>query len=214
MIYIEQSQKLNSALENLANKETIKKTLEKTVENSRESYGKGIIEELGEVDTTISGTDKIRVSLSIDLSEIPQLKDRTVLACLASKSMTNCASKSITSDITSKYIAPRKIESAFRQLRPRVGQTDAMKECTKIDVDGKPFSWRDAKLSGFSLAISTTKELHSFDSKQISKQKDLLTAQLKKNLAFHIDNTLEDMGITQNFAVKPNAKENEIKMGY
>tara|TARA_Y100001934_G_C12146023_1_gene674942 strand:- start:123 stop:743 length:621 start_codon:yes stop_codon:yes gene_type:complete len=185
MIYIEQSEKLLQAFEKLKESNTIR------AGNVSSLNGNMIIDERSFVKTALLDKDKIKVGLEISFEGLAGKKEKTIFACIINKAMKECQTKSVSHSISSCYSAPTKIESLYKYLKPKLGQQKAMQECVGINVEGKPFSWRDARLMGFVAEISITKELNGFDIRQIEGQKSQLSNQLSKLLSYHIDNTLK-----------------------
>lgn len=200
MIYIDQSDKLKQAIDKLKDKSYLH-DLVRSIGGQDEVSGKEILGNLAQESFQISGKDTVTLELKFDTAGMGSMRDQTILASLLAKAIDQCSTKSVSHSVQSCYSVPSKIKATYRQLRDDLGQQAAMKSCSGIEVDGKPFTWKDAKLKGFTLNVSMTKDLQGFDSKIIEKQKQQLSKQLAKNIAFHIDNVLNDMSMDRTIKV-------------
>lgn len=145
---------------------------------------------------TLSDLDKATLSLTINVPDFGSKKDKTAFASFLASNIERIESKNVKCEITSNYIVPRKIEIIFNHLAPRIGQHEAMKSCSGItyDSENNEFRWEDAKLKGFEFKIKLQQNLHSFDSKQIQSQKERMHVELKRNITYHLNNALAEIG--------------------
>jgi hypothetical protein len=189
MIFLNQIEKLKDAFEKISRKDYF---LDAICEFDKgDGIGKNIFEYRSEDTFLIKGKDKVSLSVSVDLSKITDIKKRAVLATFLAHSLDNIKSKNVSAEITSNYSVPRRIENIFNHIKPKYGQARAMKECVGVDFEGeRPFSWGDAKLKGFTLNVELTQNLHSFDSKQIDRQKSQMLRDLHKNICYHLEQSL------------------------
>lgn len=209
MIYIDQSQELRQAMEKLKKKPHFQHTV-RSFESKGLTNGEGLLKSLSSQSFQISGKDTVKLELDIDVSRVGRIRDQVILASILAKSMDDGNTRSVSHSIQSRYSAPPNIEDEYKRLAPEIGQKAAMKACTSINHDGKPFSWKDAEFKGFSIQTSMKKGLQGFDSKIIAAQKTQLSRQLTKNLAFHIDNTLEELSVKGEPSVKNPSSEHTV----
>jgi hypothetical protein len=196
VIFLDQVEKLKDVFEKTYHNDYFQEAIGEF--DNENGIGQNILNGSSEKVFSIKESDKVSLIISVDLSGISDTKKRLVMAAFLAKSLDNIKSKNVSANIYSSYSVPRKIENMFNHIKPKHGQYRAMKECIGVDFGSKrSFLWRDAKLNGFVLRVGLTQDLHSFDSKQIARQKGQMLRDLSKNINYHLEQSLFRVKRTQ-----------------